>query len=220
MTLGGIRDGGYTWVTETASQLRTDCIARMAIELPTLPYPYDALEPHLSAQTVEQHHGRHHRDHVDQLGRQILGTEYETMALEDIVRSASGPIFNHAAEVWNHGFYWNCLSPKGGGEPEGRLEVAMNEAFGSFEQFRQAFTQAALTLFGAGWIWLLQRPDGHLAIASTSNAGTPITGDDRPVLACDVWEHAYFLDHRHARAPYLDAYWKLVDWNFANRQVR
>jgi superoxide dismutase, Fe-Mn family len=192
----------------------------MAIELPPLPFARDALEPHISAETMDYHYGKHHQGYADQLNKQILGTEFEAMALEDIVRSASGPMFNNAAQVWNHSFYWNCLSPRGGGEPEGRLAVAINHAFGSFEQFRQYFNQAALTLFGAGWIWLVQRPDGHLALVSASNAGTPITGEDRPLLTCDVWEHAYYIDHRNARPRYVETFWKLVNWAFVNHQLR
>lgn len=192
----------------------------MAIELPPLPFARDALEPHISAETLDYHYGKHHQAYAEQLNKQILGTEFEALSLEDIVRSASGPIFNNAAQVWNHSFYWNCLSPRGGGEPEGRLAVAIDQAFGSFELFRQYFTQAALTLFGAGWVWLVQRPDGQLALVSASNAGTPITGEDRPLLTCDIWEHAYYIDHRNARPRYVEAFWKLVNWPFVNHQLR
>jgi Fe-Mn family superoxide dismutase len=192
----------------------------MAIELPPLPYPRDALQPHISAETVDFHYGKHHQTYVDNLNKQIAGTEFENMPLEEIVRKSSGGMFNNAAQVWNHTFYWNCLSPNGGGKPSGRLAEAIDAAFGSFEQFKEQFTQTALTTFGSGWAWLVQRPDGQLALVSTSNAATPLTGQDTALLTCDVWEHAYYIDYRNARARYVEAFWNLVNWDFVGSRMR
>jgi Fe-Mn family superoxide dismutase len=192
----------------------------MAIELPPLPYPRDALQPHISSETLDYHYGKHHQAYVDNLNKQIAGTEFADLPLEEIVRKSSGGMFNNAAQVWNHTFYWNCLSPSGGGEPSGKLADAINKAFGSFEQFKEQFSQTAITTFGSGWGWLVQRPDGNLALVSTSNAATPITGNDTPLLTCDVWEHAYYVDYRNARPKYVEAFWKLVNWEFASGQMR
>jgi Fe-Mn family superoxide dismutase len=192
----------------------------MAIELPPLPYARDALQPHISSETLDYHYGKHHQAYVDNLNKQIAGTEFADLPLEQIVRKSSGGMFNNAAQVWNHTFYWNCLSPSGGGEPSGKLADAINKAFGSFEQFKEQFSQTAITTFGSGWGWLVQRPDGNLALVSTSNAATPITGNDTPLLTCDVWEHAYYVDYRNARPKYVEAFWKLVNWEFASSQMR
>jgi Fe-Mn family superoxide dismutase len=192
----------------------------MAIELPPLPYPRDALQPHISAETLDYHYGKHHQAYVDNLNKQIAGTDHADKPLEDIVRSSSGGVFNNAAQVWNHTFYWNCLAPTGGGEPTGKLAEAIVQAFGSFEQFKEQFTQTALTTFGSGWAWLVQRPDGQLALVSTSNAATPLTGSDTALLTCDVWEHAYYVDYRNARPKYLEAFWKLVNWSFVAERMR
>jgi Fe-Mn family superoxide dismutase len=192
----------------------------MAIELPPLPYPRDALQPHISAETLDYHYGKHHQAYVDNLNKQIAGTEHADKPLDEIVRSSSGGVFNNAAQVWNHTFYWNCLSPSGGGEPTGKLAEAITQAFGSFEQFKEQFTQTALTTFGSGWAWLVQRPDGQLALVSTSNAATPLTGTDTPLLTCDVWEHAYYVDYRNARPKYVEAFWKLVNWSFVASAMR
>jgi Fe-Mn family superoxide dismutase len=192
----------------------------MAIELPPLPYARDALQPHISSETLDYHYGKHHQAYVDNLNKQIAGTEFADLPLEEIVRKSSGGMFNNAAQVWNHTFYWNCLSPSGGGEPSGKLADAINKAFGSFEQFKEQFSQTAITTFGSGWGWLVQRPDGNLALVSTSNAATPITGNDAPLLTCDVWEHAYYVDYRNARPKYVEAFWKLVNWEFASSQMR
>jgi len=192
----------------------------MAIELPPLPYPRDALAPHISAETLDFHYGKHHQTYVTNLNNQIKGTEFETLALEDIIRKAQGGMFNNAAQVWNHSFYWNCLAPNGGGEPGGALADAINQAFGSFAQFKEQFTQTALTTFGSGWAWLVQRADGSLALLSTANAATPLTGPDTALLTCDVWEHAYYIDYRNARAKYVEAFWNLVDWNFVASRLR
>ncbi len=192
----------------------------MAIELPPLPYPRDALQPHISQETLDYHYGKHHQAYVDNLNKQIAGTEFENLSLEEIIRKSSGGVFNNSAQVWNHTFYWNCLSPNGGGAPTGKLAEAIDAAFGSFEQFKEQFTQTALTTFGSGWAWLVQRPDGQLALVSTSNAATPLTGTDTPLLTCDVWEHAYYVDYRNARPKYVEAFWNLVNWDFVASQMR
>lgn len=191
----------------------------MAIELPALPYARDALAPHISAETIDFHYGKHHQTYVTNLNNQIAGTDFEGKDLEAIIRSSTGGMFNNAAQVWNHTFYWNCLAPNGGGEPTGKLAEAINAAFGSFAEFKDKFTQTALTTFGSGWAWLVQRPDGSLALVSTSNAATPLTGDDRALLTCDVWEHAYYVDYRNARPKYVEAFWNLVNWDFVSRQM-
>ncbi|MBK6727801.1 MAG: superoxide dismutase [Fe] [Xanthomonadales bacterium] len=191
----------------------------MAIDLPALPYARDALAPHLSAETIDYHYGKHHQTYVNNLNNQIKGTEFEALALEEIVRKSSGGMFNNAAQVWNHSFYWNCMKPQGGGEPTGKLADAINAAFGSFAQFKEQFTQIALTTFGSGWAWLVQRADGSLGLVSTANAATPLTGSDRALLTCDVWEHAYYVDYRNARAKYIEAFWNLVSWEFVSAQM-
>jgi Fe-Mn family superoxide dismutase len=186
----------------------------MEHKLPDLPYAGDALKPHISAETIEYHYGKHHRAYVDNLNKLIPGTEFENMALEDIIKKASGGIFNNAAQVWNHTFYWNCLSPGGGGAPAGALAAAIDKAFGSFEKFKEQFASAGATRFGSGWAWLVKNPDGSLAIESTSNADNPIKEGKKPLLTCDVWEHAYYIDYRNARAKYIEAFWNIVNWDF------
>jgi len=187
----------------------------MAIQLPVLPYERDALQPHISAETLDYHYGRHHLAYVNNLNTLIQGTPQADASLEDIVRNASGAVFNNAAQIWNHTFYWHSLSPNGGGRPGGRLAEAIDRAFGSFEAFKAEFDKSAIGNFGSGWTWLVQRADGSLGIVNTSNAATPITGSDRPLLTVDVWEHAYYIDYRNARPKYLDAFWQLVNWEFA-----
>ncbi|MGR9051473.1 MAG: superoxide dismutase [Fe] [Gammaproteobacteria bacterium] len=187
----------------------------MAFELPALPYAQDALAPHISKETLEYHYGKHHQTYVTNLNNLVPGTEFEGMTLEQIVQKSSGGIFNNAAQVWNHTFYWNCLSPNGGGEPEGGLANAISRTFGSFAEFKEAFTKSAVTTFGSGWAWLVKNADGSLALVSTSNAGCPLTEGQTPILTCDVWEHAYYIDYRNARPKYLEAFWALVNWEFA-----
>lgn len=188
----------------------------MEHKLPELPYPVNALEPHISKETLEFHHGKHHATYVAKLNDLIKGSEYENMALEDIIKKSSGGIFNNAAQIWNHTFYWHSLSPDGGGEPGSALGDAINSAFGSFAEFKDAFTQTSVNTFGSGWGWLVKNADGSLEVVSTSNAGTPITDAGmNPLLTCDVWEHAYYIDYRNARPKYLEAYWNLVNWDFA-----
>lgn len=192
----------------------------MAIDLPPLPYAREALEPHISAETIDYHYGKHHQTYVTNLNNQIKGSELEDAPLETIVRKAQGGMFNNAAQVWNHNFYWQCLSPDGGGAPSGRLAEAIDKAFGSFEAFKEEFTKLSIGTFGSGWGWLVQRPDGSLGLVSTSNAATPITGEDTPLLTCDVWEHAYYIDYRNARPKYLEAFWSVVNWAFVASRLK
>jgi superoxide dismutase, Fe-Mn family len=187
--------------------------------LPKLPYANDALAPKISAETIEYHYGRHHKTYVDNLNRLVAGTQFGEMSLEDIVKSASGGIFNNAAQIWNHTFYWNCLAPQGGGEPTGALAAAITKSFGSFAAFKEQFTAAAVGLFGSGWCWLVKNPDGSLAIEAMSNAGTPLKDGKTALLTCDVWEHAYYIDYRNARPKYLEAFWGLVNWDFVAKKL-
>jgi superoxide dismutase, Fe-Mn family len=188
----------------------------MAFELPVLPYAKNQLTPHISEETLEYHYGKHHQTYVTNLNNLLPGTEFEGKSLEAIVLTSSGGIFNNAAQVWNHTFYWSSLSPNGGGEPTGALADAINAEFGSFAAFKEAFTKCAVTTFGSGWAWLVKNPEGKLALVSTSNAGCPLTEGHTPLLTCDVWEHAYYIDYRNARPAYLEAFWALVNWDFAS----
>ena len=190
----------------------------MKHELPPLPYPMDALQPHISRETLEFHYGKHHRTYVDTLNDMIEGTQFDRMSLEDIVRQSEGPMFNNAGQAWNHTFYWNCMSPRGGGKPVGKLAAAIEQGFGSFGEFKEQFSKVAAGTFGSGWAWLVKNTDGSVAIESTSNAGTPITAGRKPLLACDVWEHAYYIDYRNSRADYIAAFWNVVNWRFAADQ--
>ena len=188
--------------------------------LPKLPYANDALAPNISAETIEYHYGKHHKTYVDNINRLIQGTEFANATLEDIIRKATGGIFNNAAQVWNHTFYWNCLSPRGGGEPTGAAAAAITKSFGSFKDFQEKFTNAAVTHFGSGWAWLVKNADGSLAIETTSNAATPLKDGKKALLTCDVWEHAYYIDYRNARAKYVEAFWKLLNWDFVNANLK
>lgn len=186
----------------------------MAIELPALPYAIDALAPHISQETLEYHHGKHHATYVTKLNAAIPGTEFENMELEEIIKKSSGPVFNNAAQIWNHTFYWHCLSPNGGGEPTGAVADAINKAFGSFADFKAKFDDKAVNNFGSSWTWLVKNTDGSLEIVNTSNAGTPMTAGQTALLTVDLWEHAYYIDYRNARPNYLTAFWNLVNWEF------
>jgi len=186
----------------------------MPHELPELPYPKNALEPHISAETLEYHYGKHHAAYVNNLNNLIKGTEHEKASLEDIIKKASGGLFNNAAQVWNHTFYWNCLSPNGGGDPSGALADALKKLCGSVDDFRKQFSDTAAKTFGSGWAWLVKKSDGSLEISSTQNAGNPMTDGKTPLLTCDVWEHAYYIDYRNARPKYVEAFWHLVNWDF------
>ena len=180
--------------------------------LPVFPFAQDALEPHISKSTIEFHYGKHHQAYVDNLNKLIVGTEFENATLEEIVMKSSGGIFNNAAQVWNHTFYWNCLTPKSKLKPNGKLLKEIEKEFGSFEEFKTKFTAAAATLFGAGWAWLVKTADGKLEIVQTSNAENPMKQGKTPLLVCDVWEHAYYLDKQNRRPAYLEAFWQIVDW--------
>jgi Fe-Mn family superoxide dismutase len=184
----------------------------MEHQLPQLSYAKEALAPHISAETIDYHYGKHHATYVANLNKLISGTEFAGMQLEEIVKKSSGGIFNNAAQVWNHTFYWNGLSPKGGGEPTGALAEAIRKTFGSFTTFKEKFTATAVGTFGSGWAWLVKNSDGTIAIESTSNAGNPMTAGKKPLLTCDVWEHAYYVDYRNARPKYVEAFWNLVNW--------
>jgi len=189
-------------------------------QLPPLPYPINALEPHMSAETLQFHHGKHHKAYVEKLNKLIAGTQYEQKPLEEIVRSSQGPVFNNAAQTWNHTFFWNCLMPQAGGQPRGKLAQAIDASFGSFDAFKDKFTQTAVDLFGSGWTWLVQEQGGKLAIVPTSNADTPIARGVQPLLTCDVWEHAYYIDYRNARPDFLKAFWNLANWEFASSKLK
>jgi Fe-Mn family superoxide dismutase len=187
--------------------------------LPPLPWAEDALAPMISQKTISFHYGKHHAGYVTNLNKLIEGTPYAGMTLEEIIRKApAGPLFNNAAQVWNHTFYWNCMAPGAGGEPTGALREAIDKNFGSFAKFKDQFTKTATTLFGSGWTWLVRNPNGSLAVVATSNAGTPLTGGQTPLLVCDVWEHAYYLDRQNRRPEYIEAFWKLVDWKAVERR--
>ncbi len=188
----------------------------MAFELPNLPYAKEALAPHISSETLDFHHGKHHNTYVTNLNNLVPGTEFEGKSLEEIICSApAGGIFNNAAQIWNHTFYWNSLSPNGGGNPDGALAEAINRDFGSIDTFKEKFSASAATNFGSGWTWLVKNSDGKLEIVNTSNAGCPLTSGLTPLITCDVWEHAYYIDYRNARPKYLEAFWNLVNWEFA-----
>jgi superoxide dismutase, Fe-Mn family len=185
----------------------------MAFELPKLPYAIDALEPYISKRTIEFHYGKHHQAYVNNLNNLVPGTEFENASLEEIIKKASGGIFNNGAQIWNHTFYWNCLKPNSGGIPTGKILEAINKSFGSFDEFKQKFSTAAATLFGSGWAWLVKKQDGSLDIIQESNAGNPLRNGLIPLLTCDVWEHAYYIDQQNKRPDYISAFWNLVDWD-------
>ena len=192
----------------------------MTFRLPDLPYAKDALAPHLSAETFEFHHGKHHAAYVDKLNQLVANTEWAEVPLEDIIRKAKpGPLFNNAAQHWNHSFYWNCLSPKGGGEPSGKLADELRRAFGDFDVFKSQFSETAQAVFGSGWAWLVRKAGGGLAITTTPNAENPLACGETTLLTCDVWEHAYYIDYRNSRPNYLKAFWQVVNWEFASAQL-
>ncbi|MDA9189771.1 superoxide dismutase [Fe] [bacterium] len=191
----------------------------MAFTLPELPYTKDALGPHISAETLDYHYGKHHNAYVTKLNAAIEGTQYESMSLEDIIKKSEGGLFNNAAQVFNHTFYWNSLSPKGGGAPSGKVAEAINAKWGTFDAFKEAFTSSAAGNFASGWTWLVKDSSGNLEIVNTDDAECPITSDKTPVLTIDVWEHAYYIDYRNSRPNYINAFWNLVNWDFANKNL-
>lgn len=193
----------------------------MSFTLPPLPYELNALEPHISKETLEYHHGKHHKAYVDKLNLLVAPeAQYQNKSLEEIILHSSGPIFNNAAQIWNHTFYFKCLSPQGGGNPEGELAKAIDDAFGSLDKFKEQFTNAAINTFGSGWAWLVKDASGKLAIVSTGNAQLPMTDHKKALLTCDVWEHAYYIDYRNSRPNYMDAFWKLVNWKFVAENLK
>jgi Fe-Mn family superoxide dismutase len=184
--------------------------------LPALPYAIDALAPHISKETLEYHHGKHHNAYVVNLNNLIKGTEFEALSLEDIIKKSSGGVFNNAAQIWNHTFFWHSMKPQGGGEPKGKLAEAINAKWGSFAAFKEAFTKSAVGNFGSGWTWLVKKPDGSVDIVNTSNAGTPLTTADKALLTIDVWEHAYYIDFRNQRPKFVETFLgSLANWDFA-----
>jgi Fe-Mn family superoxide dismutase len=183
--------------------------------LPPLPFDKNALAPHMSEETLEYHYGKHHQTYVTNLNKLIPGTEFENLPLEEIVKKSSGGVFNNSAQVWNHTFFWNSLSPNGGGAPSGALGDAINAKWGSYDKFKEEFAKVAIATFGSGWAWLVKKADGTLDIVSTSNAATPLTTDSKALLTLDVWEHAYYIDYRNARPKFIEAYWNIVNWQFA-----
>lgn len=186
----------------------------MSFELAPLPYTMDALAPHISAETLEYHYGKHHQAYITNLNKLLEESAFDGATLEEIILKSSGPLFNNAAQVWNHTFYWNCLSPNGGGEPSGRLADAIKQQFGSFAAFKEQFSNACVTNFGSGWSWLVENGAGDLEIINTGNANNPITSKKVPLMTCDVWEHAYYVDYRNARPQYVEAFWSLVNWDY------
>ena len=190
----------------------------MEHKLPPLPYAMDALAPHISKETLEFHYGKHHQAYVTNLNNLIKGGEFENASLEDIVRKASGGVFNNAAQVWNHTFFWSSMKPGGGGKASGALAAAIDKKWGSFDGFKEAFTKSAVGNFGSGWTWLVKKPDGSVDIVNTSNAATPVTGSDKPLLTIDVWEHAYYIDYRNARPKFVETFLaSLANWDFAGK---
>jgi Fe-Mn family superoxide dismutase len=185
----------------------------------TLPFAMDALAPHISRETLEYHHGKHHRTYVNKLNELIKGTEFEGLSLSDLVKKTTGPTFNNAAQVWNHNFYWYGLNPQGSDKPAGELAAAIDRNFGSFDQFATQFKTAAATKFGAGWTWLVKTEDGKLAIRNSNDAENPLQWNQIPLLTCDVWEHAYYIDYRNERPRYIEAFWGLIDWDFVARNL-
>ncbi|HJL86887.1 MAG: Fe-Mn family superoxide dismutase [SAR324 cluster bacterium] len=191
----------------------------MAFSLPPLPYEMNALEPHISVETLEFHYGKHHQTYINNLNGLVEGTENANRTLDEIIMNSQGGLFNNAAQVWNHTFYWNCMGPNGGGDPTGSVADAINKAFGSFADFKDQFSKSAATNFGSGWTWLVQNSNGDVEIQNTSNAGCPMTSSAKAILTIDVWEHAYYVDKRNARPAYIESWWNLVNWDYVNSQL-
>lgn len=191
----------------------------MEHKLPELPYAKDALQPHMSSETFDYHYSKHHQAYVTNLNNLIKGTKFEDMSLEDIIKNSEAGIFNNSAQVWNHTFFWNCLAPNAGGNPTGEVAEKINAKWGSFDKFKEEFTKSAVGNFGSGWTWLVLNKAGEVEIVNTSNAGTPMTSGHKALLTVDVWEHAYYIDHRNARPSFLNAFWNLVNWKFVNSNL-
>ncbi|MFU8816837.1 MAG: superoxide dismutase [Pseudomonadales bacterium] len=192
----------------------------MKHELPDLPYPIDALEPHISAETLDYHHGKHHRKYVDKLNALIRGTEFERMNLEEIIGQAGdGAIYNNAGQAWNHAFYWQCMSPQGGGEPHGQIAAAIDRSFNSYDEFKQAFDDAAAGLFGSGWVWLVKTTADTVNIQATKDADNPLRHGRQVLMTCDLWEHAFYIDYRNDKSGYMNGFWNVVNWDFVNQRL-
>lgn len=191
----------------------------MEHKLPELPYPKDALQPHISAETFEYHHGKHHNAYVTKLNELIKGTKFESMSLEEIIKNSEGALFNNAAQTWNHTFFWNCMAPKAGGVPGGKVADLINKKWGSFDKFKEEFAKSAVGNFGSGWTWLVQNSQGEVEIMNTSNADTPMAHNMKALMTVDVWEHAYYIDYRNARANFVTAFWNLANWDFVNKNL-
>lgn len=189
----------------------------MNFELPKLPYALDALQPYISQETLEYHYGKHHKAYVDNLNKLVVNTEFADSSLEDIIKKSSGGIFNNAAQVWNHTFYWHCMTPNGAGQPKGKLLDAIVQKFGSFDEFKKQFTQTSVGTFGSGWGWLVKNDKGELELMSTSNADLPMKHNKKALLTCDVWEHAYYIDYRNLRPAYVEKFWNIVNWDFVEK---
>jgi Fe-Mn family superoxide dismutase len=185
--------------------------------LPPLPYAKDALQPTMSAETLEFHYGKHHQAYVTNLNNLIKGTEFENLSLEEIIKKSQGGVFNNSAQVWNHTFFWNCMKPQGGAAPTGPVADAINAKWGSFDKFKEEFQKSAVSNFGSGWTWLVKKTDGTVDIVNTSNAGTPLTTENKALLTVDVWEHAYYIDYRNARPKFVESWWNIVNWDFVNQ---
>ncbi|MBE8162453.1 MAG: superoxide dismutase [Fe] [Bdellovibrionaceae bacterium] len=192
----------------------------MPFTIAPLPFEKTALEPHISSETLDYHYDKHHQAYLTKLNAAVKGTDLENKSLEDLIASQTGGIFNNAAQVWNHSFYWNCLSPQGGGAASGKIKDLIEKKWSSWEKFKEAFSTACATNFGSGWTWLVQNADGNIDIVSTSNAGCPLTNKQTPLLTCDVWEHAYYVDYRNARPKYIEAFWNIVNWDFVNSNLK
>ena len=190
------------------------------IELPKLPYKRDALEPHISQRTIDFHYGQHHAGYVKNLNNLIENSRFENMSLEDIIKNSEGSIFNNAAQVWNHTFYWHCMTPEKDAHPQALLLKTIERDFGSLDNFKQMFIKQAATLFGSGWLWLVCDKEGKLSLLQTSNAETPLTNNElRPLLVCDVWEHAYYLDQQNLRLAYINEFWQIINWKFVEKKL-
>lgn len=191
----------------------------MSFTLPPLPFEMDALNPHMSKETLEFHYGKHHKTYVDKLNVLVEGKPEAKMPLEEVIMTSSGPVFNNAAQVWNHTFFWNCLTPKSSKAPAGKMAEAIDKKFGSFDKFKEEFSNQAISLFGSGWAWLVKNKDGSLSIEQTGNANLPMKNGQKALLTCDVWEHAYYIDYRNARPKYLEGFWNLVNWDFVQKNL-
>ncbi len=191
----------------------------MSINFPELPYTFDALAPHISKETLNYHYGKHHKGYVDKVNKAISDTKFQNAKLEDIILEGDGMLLANAAQAWNHTFYWNSMSPKGGGEPGAELAKELAKHFGSWGEMQQTFNEKAAELFGSGWTWLILNSDGKITIEDRIEEGNPMTDGKKPLLTCDVWEHAYYLDYKNERGKYLDGFWQLVNWEFLERNL-